>query len=81
MRLLGMSILALAIYSVNLMAVPAPAYPKQAQPTKEQLDATKEAYAKHGAEYQNHGPPSFKMPRKTSDIDLKDYPTYRSVSV
>jgi flagellar basal body-associated protein FliL len=49
MRTIVMSILALAIYSFNLMADE----PKPAEPTEKQLEAAKEAYAKFGATYSN----------------------------
>jgi hypothetical protein len=47
MRTVPMSILAAAIYALNLMAVPAPAELKLAEPTAEQLTAAKEAYDGH----------------------------------
>ncbi len=79
MRTIVPSVLALAICSVNLMA--APDDPKPAEPTAEQLAAAKKAYAKFGAEYDAYANPQtkqtnhiFRMPKKTTDADLKGLP-------
>jgi hypothetical protein len=81
MRTIVMSILALAIYFVNLMAAPAPTDPKPVQPTAKQLADAKEAYAKFGAKYGTTKNPkteqtfhSFFMPNTTTDADLKGLP-------
>jgi hypothetical protein len=88
MRTIIMSILALAICSLNLLA--APADPKPAEPTDDQLAAAKEAYAKLGATHQltpfggdpqtNQRLHLFSMPATTTDADLKACPTSRSGS-
>jgi hypothetical protein len=77
MRTIVMSILAVAIYSLNLMAVD----PKPVQPTKEQLEAAKQAYAKFGAQYEPYTNQktkqtfhSFTMPMTTTDAALKGLP-------
>ncbi len=81
MRTIVMSILALAICSLNVMAVPAPTDPKPAEPTKEQLEAAKEAYAKFGGKYETDTnlktkqiTRRFTMPITTTDGDLKGLP-------
>ena len=76
-----MSILALAIYSLNLMAVQGADDPKPVQPTKEQLEDAKEAYAKFGAKYEvttelktKQTSHRFVMPTSTTDAELKGLP-------
>ena len=80
MRTIVISILALAIYSLNLMADDQ----KPAEPTEKQLEDAKEAYAKFGAKYKTMKTPmakrtlrtlcKFNMPMKTTDADLKGLP-------
>jgi hypothetical protein len=81
MRILVLSGLVLTIFSGNLVAAQAPADPKIAEPTEEQLVAAKKAYAEHGATYQAVTEPHtkrayhvFRMPSKTTDADLKALP-------
>src|SRR5271166_4564984 len=81
MRTIVLSILAVAISSVNLLAVPAPTDSKPAEPTEEQLAAAKEAYAKIGADclvtadsQTKRTIPWFVMPQKTTDADLTRLP-------
>ena len=71
----------LAIFTMNLMAVPAPADSKPAEPSAEQLAAAKEAYAKFGGQYGAVANPKtnqtihlFRMRDTTTDADLKGLP-------
>ncbi len=81
MRSIVMSILALAICSLNLLPAPAATDLKPAEPSEKQLEAAKEAYAKFGAKYAADTNPKteqtvhlFRMPKTTTDADLKGLP-------
>ncbi len=82
MRTIVICGLALAIYSVNIVAGRPPLPdPKATQPNAEQLTAAKDAYAKLGAKYERLDvegiePPFhlFRMPETTTDADLKRLP-------
>jgi internalin A len=77
MRLVAVSILALAIYSLNVMAGQAPADPKRAAPTAKQVEDAKEAFAKIGGVLSSSSKertPSFEMPTQTNDEHLKKIP-------
>jgi hypothetical protein len=78
MRTIVMYCLVLTICSLNLLAESVSADPKPANPTKEQLDAAKDAYAKFGAKYECIEVPItkvsshvFTLSAKTTDADLK----------
>ncbi len=82
MRPIVLGILALAVFSLNLMAVPLPSDLKPIpEPTAEQLAAAKEAYETFGADYEfqidtvtKQTFHVFKMPSETIDEDLKGLP-------
>jgi hypothetical protein len=82
MRGIGLSVLAPAIFSANLIAAPLPGDLKSIpEPTAKDLAAAKEAYGKLGAEYESRFEPrtklavhSFQMPKTTTDADLMRLP-------
>src|SRR5580698_3604818 len=81
MRTILIGTLAMAFFSQNLMAGQDPADSKPVTPTAEQLADAEKAYAKFGAVYIPYTHPEikrspyfFKMPRTTTDADVKDLP-------
>ncbi len=77
MRTIVLSLLALAIYSVNLIAVPLPSDARPGAPTADELVAAKKVYAKFGGTYRDRRimeTDVFVMPVRTTDADLKGLP-------